>query len=133
MQELCDYLVVNETELAFFAGGTAEPDDLEAILRQAQAIRCRPDQAIIVTLGARGVAALQGDAFMAVSGRPVKAVDTTAAGDCFVGALAVALDEGRLLTEALAFANTAASLSVQKVGASASLPHRQEVEAALGG
>jgi ribokinase len=86
-----------------------------------------------VTLGARGVAALQGDAFMAVSGRPVKAVDTTAAGDCFVGALAAALDEDRLLTEALAFANTAASLSVQKVGASASLPYRAEVEAALRG
>lgn len=133
LQDLCETLVVNETELAFFAGGAAEPGDLEALLRQAQAIRSRPNQAIIVTLGGRGVAALQGDAFMAVSGRPVKAVDTTAAGDCFVGALAVALNEGRLLTEALAFANTAASLSVQKVGASASLPYRKEVEATLRG
>ncbi len=132
LQDLCDTLVVNEIELAFFAGEAADPNDLETIQRQARAIRSRPDQAVIVTLGRRGAAALQGEAFMAIPGRPVEAVDTTAAGDCFVGALAVALDEGRGLAEAISFANTAASLSVGKLGASTSLPSRSEVDAALG-
>jgi ribokinase len=131
LQELCETLVVNETELAFFAGQAAIPNDLAAIKRQAQAIRSQPEQAIIVTLGAHGAVALQGTEFFSVPGRAVEAVDTTAAGDCFVGSLAVALDEGLSLRQAMSFANTTASLSVGKIGASTSLPFRWEVEAAL--
>ncbi|MBQ8286842.1 MAG: hypothetical protein IJZ10_11175 [Thermoguttaceae bacterium] len=58
----------------------------------------------------------------------VEAVDATAAGDSYSGALAVALAEGRALTEAVAFASKAASLSVQKFGAQPSLPTREEIE-----
>ena len=60
----------------------------------------------------------------------VTAVDTTAAGDTFVGALAVALGEGRAVPEALAWASTAAALCVQKPGASTSMPYRSEIDAA---
>ena len=53
---------------------------------------------------------------------PARIVDTTAAGDCFTGALAVSLAEGRSLKSAAEFANAAASLSVEKAGAQPSLP-----------
>ena len=68
-----------------------------------------------------------GDA-LHVPGRPVTAVDTTGAGDCFVGALAVALSENQPLRAALDFANRAASISVQRLGAATSMPQRAEVD-----
>jgi ribokinase len=58
---------------------------------------------------------------------PVTAIDTTAAGDCFNGALAVALSEGQELDAAVAFACKAASISVTRMGAQSSLPYRKEV------
>jgi ribokinase len=64
----------------------------------------------------------------AVSGFKVKAVDTTAAGDVFNGALAVALSEGRPLPEAARFANAAAAISVTRQGAQPSAPFRSEIE-----
>jgi len=63
--------------------------------------------------------------------RKVKAVDTTAAGDTFNGALAVALAEGESLVQAVRFANAAAALSVMKRGAQPSVPRRGEIEALL--
>ncbi|MDQ2752523.1 MAG: PfkB family carbohydrate kinase, partial [Bacteroidota bacterium] len=58
----------------------------------------------------------------------VTAIDTTAAGDVFNGALAVAISEGKEIEEAVAFANHSAALSVTKLGAQASAPYRNEVE-----
>jgi ribokinase len=58
---------------------------------------------------------------------PVKAVDTTAAGDVFCGALAVALSEGKNTEEAVVFANKAAGISVTRMGAQASAPYRSEI------
>ena len=63
-----------------------------------------------------------------VPGIKVNAVDTTAAGDVFNGAIAVALSEGKDLKEAVAFANKAASISVTRMGAQASAPYRNEVD-----
>ncbi len=129
--EFIDVLVVNETELAFFAGAPDVAEDLDTVRQQALALRADPQQVVVVTLGARGVVCIQGDDFVHVAGRRVQAVDTTGAGDCFVGALAVALSEGQELRAALNFANTAAALSVQKLGASTSMPRRADVEAAM--
>ena len=58
---------------------------------------------------------------------PVKAVDTTAAGDVFCGALAVALSEGKNIEEAVIFANKSAGISVTRMGAQASAPYRNEI------
>lgn len=126
LSELCDIIVVNETELAFFAQAAAG-ENLDAIQSQARTMQSRSNQTIVVTLGSKGAAYLQGKSFTSMAGRRVNAVDTTGAGDCFVGALAVGLLEGRDLPDAIRFANIAASLSVQKLGASDSLPHRDEV------
>ena len=75
--------------------------------------------------------ALAGREEIAVPGRVVKAVDTTGAGDCFVGALAAQLADGATLRAALAFANAAASISVQRMGAGPSMPTAAEVAALL--
>ena len=87
--ELVDILVLNETELGFLAGTElSDSDEAVRIIDVARQLQARADQTICVTLGKRGVLALAGQEEFPVPGRVVKAVDTTGAGDCFVGALA---------------------------------------------
>lgn len=130
--ELVDILVLNETELGFLAGTElSDSDEAARIIDVARRLQAREDQTICVTLGKRGVLALAGREEIAVPGRVVKAVDTTGAGDCFVGALATQLAEGAVLRAALAFANAAASISVQRMGAGPSMPTAAEVAAVI--
>ncbi|MGW4159701.1 ribokinase [Streptomyces sp. NPDC004788] len=120
-----DLLVPNEHEAAAL---TDLSDPRAAGLALLDAV---PE--VVVTLGAAGCLYLaRGREPVAVPAPRVKAVDTTAAGDTFVGALAVAVTEGRPMPEALAWASAAAALSVQRAGASTSMPYRTEIEAALG-
>ncbi|MGY3037572.1 ribokinase [Bradyrhizobium sp. USDA 4354] len=129
---LVDILVLNETELGFLADSElSESDEAPRIIAVARQLQAREDQTICVTLGKRGVLALAGREEIAVSGRVVKALDTTGAGDCFVGALAAQLAEGAALRTALTFANAAASISVQRMGAGPSMPTAKEVAATL--
>jgi ribokinase len=83
---------------------------------------------VIITLGADGALVLDGGEVLWVAPPAVTAVDTTAAGDVFCGALAVALSEGRSTQEAVSFACAAAALSVTKMGAQTSAPFRNEVD-----
>jgi ribokinase len=131
LQDLVDYLIVNETELAFFTDMMPTHDNDEELREQAEQVRTSPDQTIIVTLGSQGVFCLQGNKTTRVAGQVVASVDTTGAGDCFTGAFAVGLFEKMTLMDALRFANTAAALSVQKLGASTSMPPRESVDKAL--
>ncbi|TGN88439.1 ribokinase [Bradyrhizobium yuanmingense] len=129
---LVDILVLNETELGFLAGSELSDDDEAAkIIDVARKLQARQDQTICVTLGKRGVLALAEREEISVAGRVVKALDTTGAGDCFVGALAAQLADGAPLREALTFANAAASISVQRMGAGPSMPTGAEVAAIL--
>jgi ribokinase len=129
---LVDILVLNETELGFLAGAELyDHDEAAKIIAVARKLQARQDQTICVTLGKRGVLALAATEEFAVPGRAVKAVDTTGAGDCFVGALASQLADGVPLRAALAFANAAASISVQRMGAGPSMPTAAEVAAVL--
>lgn len=125
--ESVNYLILNETELAFFAGSSVS-DDLDTLKTQAQKLRSHDEQVIIVTLGSKGILCINGEESIRIEGQAVNAVDTTGAGDCFVGAFSVALSEGKSLEDALRFANIAASLSVQKLGASSSMPYRADVD-----
>lgn len=86
---------------------------------------------VVLTLGGEGVLILEDGQETRIPGREVDAVDTTAAGDAFNGALAVALAEGARLAEAADFANRAAALATTRVGAQPSLPTRGEVETAV--
>ena len=81
-----------------------------------------------MTLGKRGVLALVGGEPSLIAGRAVKAVDTTGAGDCFVGALAAQLAGGKPIRDALDYANAAASICVQRMGAAPSMPTAAEVD-----
>ncbi|MDQ2800694.1 MAG: ribokinase [Armatimonadota bacterium] len=128
--ELLSYVSVltpNETEAALLAGnGAVTPT------QQANALRERGAGSVVITLGAKGALAVSdAQETLVQSFAPKKAVDTTAAGDCFTGALAVALGEGKTLGSAVLFANAAASLSVEKAGAQPSLPSRYEVDVRL--
>jgi ribokinase len=124
---LTDYLILNETELALL---TDQPlaKDLTGMTQMARQLQAHPNQTLIVTLGAQGCLCVQGETVLQVQGHPVAAVDTTGAGDCFVGAFATALMEDRSLEDCLAFANRAASLSVQRLGAAIAMPYRHELE-----
>ena len=129
---LVDILVLNETELGFLAGTElSDSDDAAKIIAVARQLQARADQTICITLGKRGVLALAGSEEFTVPGRVVKAVDTTGAGDCFVGALASQLADGSMLCAALTFANAAAAISVQRMGAGPSMPTAVEVAAVL--
>ncbi|WP_375307681.1 ribokinase [Bradyrhizobium sp. A11] len=130
---LVDILVLNETELGFLGDSELSDDDEAArIIDVARKLQARQDQTICVTLGKRGVLALAGREEITVPGRAVKAIDTTGAGDCFVGALAAQLADDVPLRAALTFANAAASISVQRMGAGPSMPTAAEVKAVLG-
>lgn len=124
-----DILVVNETELASFLG-SKQPDD-GSLASAARSLRASPAQAIIVTLGANGAFMLDGEEQYRVPGRRVQAVDTTGAGDCFVGALGSQLAKNAALKQAVAYANAAASICVQRMGAGTSMPTSDEVRQVL--
>ncbi|AFQ48387.1 ribokinase [Burkholderia cepacia GG4] len=120
-----DYLVVNETEAESLTG-IAVGDDASAV-RAADALRAKGVGNVLVTLGARGVC-WRGSAG---SGRhqavAVVAVDTTAAGDTFVGGFAAARASGASMDDAIAFGQRAAAISVTRHGAQTSIPTREEV------
>jgi ribokinase len=132
LHDLVDVLVLNETELGLLAKAELHESDAPARFADAaKSLLTRPEQTICVTLGKRGALALIDGAPLFVPGRAVKAVDTTGAGDCFVGALAAQLAQATPLTEALGFANIAASICVQRMGAAPSMPTRAEVAATM--
>ena len=84
-----------------------------------------------MTLGKRGVVALIDGKPLIIPGHIVKAVDTTGAGDCFVGAVAAQLAGGKSIQNALDYANAAASICVQRMGAAPSMPTAMEVATTL--
>ena len=130
--DLVDILVLNETELSLLAGKNLSDDDkIECFVDAAKSLQANERQTICITLGKRGVVAVVGGEAVAVRGRAVTAVDTTGAGDCFVGALASQLAQGTPLRDALRYANVAASISVQRMGAAPSMPTADEVAAAI--
>ncbi|MFE0917757.1 ribokinase [Streptomyces nigra] len=116
-----DLIVPNEHEAATLTGRT-DPREAAGVL-----LDLVPE--VVVTLGASGsLYAARGAEPLTVPALEVTAVDSTGAGDTFVGALAVALGEGRPMPDALAWASCAAALSVQREGATVSMPYRPEID-----
>ena len=122
-------LTPNESEASALSGITVR--DKATAAKAAAKLRQRGASAVIITLGAQGAFVVDAQTHQLVGGFRVKAVDTTAAGDVFNGALAVALGEGQSLLESTSFANAAAAISVTRRGAQPSAPSRREIESLL--
>lgn len=119
-------LTPNESEAESLTGTKIK--GLAGAQRAAEKLRRRGVETVIVTLGAKGALISSPEGTELVRGFKVRAIDTTAAGDVFNGALAVGLAQGRPLREAVRFANAAAALSVTRMGAQPSAPTRRAIE-----
>ncbi len=120
------YLITpNETEAAQLTG--IEVRDMESACKAAETLVEKGVQNVIVTMGAVGAYVLSSEYTGLVEAPQVKAVDTTAAGDTFNGALAVFLSEGKKIEDATRLACVAASVSVTRIGAQTSVPYREEI------
>jgi len=101
--------------------------DEQSALKAAEALHKKGVEIVIITMGAAGAFLLNNGESELIKASKVEAVDTTAAGDTFNGALVVALSEGKTIEESIAFANKAAAISVTRIGAQSSVPYRNEI------
>lgn len=127
--QTCDYLIPNENEASRLAG--REVRDVDSAAAAAAALRARGARNVLVTLGAGGVW-LDTESWCGhVPAYPVRAIDTVAAGDTFIGAFITRLVEGVAAREAAQFGCAAAAIAVTRPGAQPSIPSRAEVDAFL--
>lgn len=121
------YLITpNETEAEMLSG--VKITDMRTARQAADSIVSKGVENIIITLGADGALIKEKGQFCKIEAYPVKAVDTTAAGDVFNGALCTFLAEGMTLTKAAVFASKASAISVTRLGAQPSIPYRNELD-----
>lgn len=118
-------LTPNETEASMLSG--IKITDNETAEQAARLLNKKGVETVIITLGSKGALVLHQNIVTLVQSPVVKAMDTTAAGDVFNGALVVALAENKTMIEAVHFACKAASISVTRMGAQASAPYKNEL------
>lgn len=120
-----DYLTPNETEAAILAGEDPSGIGPDSLPRLASILGV-PN--LVITLGARGACILQNGQTSVIPTFPITPVDTTASGDAFNGALAVALARGEDISQAVKYANAAGAITATRPGAQPSLPTRKELD-----
>ncbi|MDE7406958.1 MAG: bifunctional hydroxymethylpyrimidine kinase/phosphomethylpyrimidine kinase, partial [Muribaculaceae bacterium] len=120
----------NETECSLLTGIEIETE--ADAMNAADALHALGIPNVVITCGKRGALISTADERVMVPARKVEAVDTTAAGDVFNGALTVGLAEGKTMVEAARMATCASAIAVTRIGAQSSIPTRCEVEAMLG-
>ena len=128
MSDHLDILVVNEIEAAMAVGDEIMGEDALAF---AADLSQRLGLTVVITLGADGAVAAGPDGHLRVASLNIDPVDTTGAGDAFVGVLAAALDQGASLPSALQRASVGAGLACMGLGAQTSQPLRADIEARL--
>ncbi|MBE6904237.1 MAG: ribokinase [Ruminococcaceae bacterium] len=121
-----DYLIPNEHEARDITG--IYPDNEENCIKTVQKLLSMGVKNTVITLGERGCVYNDNNEIKFHSAVPVKAVDTTSAGDCFIGALTTKLSQGCPIDKAIAFASKASAITVSRQGASKSIPFAHEVE-----
>jgi ribokinase len=123
----CLFMIIpNETEAEILTG--IKVTDAETAENAARKLYTKGVKNVVITMGGTGSFLFTPSHSKMISVVPVKAIDTTAAGDVFCGALTVALSEGKTTEEAVIFANKAAGISVTRMGAQASAPYRSEIK-----
>lgn len=120
-----DILTPNKNEASMISG--INVNSIDTAKKAAKAICAKGVKNVVVTMGPLGAVICQEGKLYTIAARQVETIDTTAAGDVFNGALAVALCEGKSLEEAVEFACEAAALSVTRLGAQSSIPYRNEL------
>ncbi|MBU1671745.1 MAG: ribokinase [Actinobacteria bacterium] len=126
---LVDILTPNEVEASILSGVTVStPRDAG---EAARVLMGKGTSSVVITMGSRGVFAVTGAEERFIPSVEVAAVDATGAGDAFSGALATAIAEGKAFFEAVEFANTAAALSVTRIGTAPAMPTRDEIDRAM--
>lgn len=121
-----DYFIPNQSETEFYTG--IYPTDLNEAQHAAKILQQKGVKNVVITMGCLGAVAVTDSQIVHVPACKVSAVDTTAAGDTFVGALATMLSEGYALREAMTYANKAAAITVSRSGAQQSIPYRSEIK-----
>jgi ribokinase len=121
-----DLICPNETEAATLTGQAI--DSTQGLQAAAQTLHARGAQAVAITLGGRGTLLFDGKAFLQVAPYPTTAVDSTAAGDAFAGAVAVRWAESKSLADAVRWGNAAGALAASRHGAQPSMATREEIE-----
>ncbi len=124
-----DIVIPNETELSLLTG--CDTDDLAGVEDCARGLLMRGVEIVLVTLGAQGSLLVTADYTEHIPAFKVKVVDTTGAGDAFIGGLAASLAEGKSLPEAARIANACGALATTRFGAQPSLPTYMDVEKLL--
>ncbi len=124
--DMVDYITPNSSEAEILTG--IPITDMEQAKLAAAALHRLGSKHVIITLGEQGAIISGGDSIEHIPATPVKSVDSTAAGDTFNGALAVALAEGEDLPAAVKFACNAAAITVTRLGAQNSIPTRKELD-----
>lgn len=120
-----DYFVPNQSETAFYTG--IYPSDEATAAKAVDVLRKMGVGNVVITMGSVGAMAFVGSETVFAEACKVAAVDTTAAGDTFVGAMVTRLAEGATVREAMAFANKASSVTVTRKGAQQAIPYRNEI------
>lgn len=118
-------LVPNETEAEIISG--IKVSDWDSAKKAADIICSKGVDIVVITMGSLGALLKDGNEYQKVPALKVNAVDTTAAGDTFCGAISVAISEGKSLAEAVKFANQCSAITVTRMGAQASIPYRKEL------
>ena len=121
-----DILVPNESEASLLAGISVT--DATSAFAAARIFRQRGVSCVLVTLGEQGVAVVDEAGERHIPAQVVKAIDTTAAGDTFIGGLTAGLIEGMSLDDAVALGQKASALCVTRHGAQPSIPYRREID-----
>lgn len=128
-----DWLLLNEIEAAQLLGGLGKPvPEAGEALAEALAAALPASAAVVLTLGAQGSLCVRGGRLIKQAAVPVRAVDTTAAGDTYTGFFLAGALSGQSVEQAMAYASTAAAIAVTRPGAAPSIPSREEVLAELG-